>query len=441
MWVLFREAKRVLRLDITTEGPAPDAHPGHPLLVCCRHAGPGDSFTLIHALMYWYDREPRVVLKDTLQWDPAIDVLLHRLPATVHLPQPGGGAGPGVADQGAGDRARRRRRVRDLPRGRQLHRSATGPGHRPAPQARPRADGGARRADDQRAGPAAGRVPRGPGRRARGGRRPGRAHRPRPPAHRRRPVARAAHGQADRDAVVAGGARRHPAGPRRSDRLAVRLVGARSTPGSRRTAQNRRDRSTNAPARRAGRGTMVRAARRAPRTNPKGSAKPIQKNTSTGSRASDMVRPAGRRSQSRLPAVSSATQTRTNAICIGSVGKPQDSNGPPPYVGIAEEGPDLGVPGEVGRAVCPGQAEAEARNPGQHGRGPRHGAILPPHVGLLLLGRVLDRRLEVDDLGGLVGRRHRLRLVGRVGERLVGAGGTGVVGGRRGRRRGPGVGT
>jgi 1-acyl-sn-glycerol-3-phosphate acyltransferase len=81
MWVLFREAKRVLKLDVVTEGPTPDAHPGQPLLVCCRHAGPGDSFTLIHALMYWYDREPRVVLKDTLQWDPAIDVLLHRIPA------------------------------------------------------------------------------------------------------------------------------------------------------------------------------------------------------------------------------------------------------------------------------------------------------------------------------------------------------------------------
>jgi 1-acyl-sn-glycerol-3-phosphate acyltransferase len=81
MWVLFREAKRVLKLDITTEGPAPDAQPGQPLLVACRHAGPGDSFVLIHALMYLYDREPRVVLKDTLQWDPAIDVLLHRIPA------------------------------------------------------------------------------------------------------------------------------------------------------------------------------------------------------------------------------------------------------------------------------------------------------------------------------------------------------------------------
>ena len=91
MWVLFLEAKRVLRLEITTEGPAPDAHPGHPLLVCCRHAGPADSFTLIHALMYWYNREPRVVLKDTLAWDPLFSVLLTRLPARFISPNPAEG--------------------------------------------------------------------------------------------------------------------------------------------------------------------------------------------------------------------------------------------------------------------------------------------------------------------------------------------------------------
>ncbi len=79
--LFFREARRVLRLKIVTEGPAPDAHPGVPLLVCCRHAGPGDSFTLMYALMHWYGREPRVVLKDTLAWDPAIDVILNRLPS------------------------------------------------------------------------------------------------------------------------------------------------------------------------------------------------------------------------------------------------------------------------------------------------------------------------------------------------------------------------
>ena len=91
MWLLFAEAQRVLRLEIVTEGPAPDAHPGQPLLICCRHAGPGDSFTLIHALMNWYDREPRVVLKDTLRWDPAIDVLLHRIPARFISPNPAEG--------------------------------------------------------------------------------------------------------------------------------------------------------------------------------------------------------------------------------------------------------------------------------------------------------------------------------------------------------------
>ncbi len=91
MWVFFREARRVLRLSIVTDGPAPDAHPGTPLLVACRHAGPGDSFVLVHALMHWYDREPRVVLKDTLAWDPVIDVLLRRIPARFITPQPGAG--------------------------------------------------------------------------------------------------------------------------------------------------------------------------------------------------------------------------------------------------------------------------------------------------------------------------------------------------------------
>lgn len=89
--VFFREARRVLRLRIVTEGPAPDAFPGHPLLVCCRHAGPGDSFTLMYALMHWYAREPRVVLKDTMAWDPAIGVVLNRLPARFVSPNPAAG--------------------------------------------------------------------------------------------------------------------------------------------------------------------------------------------------------------------------------------------------------------------------------------------------------------------------------------------------------------
>lgn len=78
--VFVREARRVLRLKIETVGPAPDAWPGSPLLVLSRHAGPGDSFVLMYALMHWYGREPRVVLKETLAWDPALGIILARLP-------------------------------------------------------------------------------------------------------------------------------------------------------------------------------------------------------------------------------------------------------------------------------------------------------------------------------------------------------------------------
>ncbi|MDQ6687714.1 MAG: 1-acyl-sn-glycerol-3-phosphate acyltransferase [Actinomycetota bacterium] len=79
--IFVGEARRVLRLQIETAGKSPDAFPGEPLLVFCRHAGPGDSFMLMYSLMHWYHREPRVVVKETLKWDPAIGVLLTRLPS------------------------------------------------------------------------------------------------------------------------------------------------------------------------------------------------------------------------------------------------------------------------------------------------------------------------------------------------------------------------
>ena len=43
----------------------------------------------MYALMHWYGREPRVVLKDTLAWDPAIDVILNRLPSRFISPKGG----------------------------------------------------------------------------------------------------------------------------------------------------------------------------------------------------------------------------------------------------------------------------------------------------------------------------------------------------------------
>ena len=99
----------VLRLTITTTGSderddAGDAAfrelfaPGTPLVVASRHGGPGDSFILIHILLNAVARRPRIVLKYTLEWDPAIDILLHRVPARFIVPSgfgrtPAGGGG------------------------------------------------------------------------------------------------------------------------------------------------------------------------------------------------------------------------------------------------------------------------------------------------------------------------------------------------------------
>jgi 1-acyl-sn-glycerol-3-phosphate acyltransferase len=78
---LFWLARWSLHLTVDVIGTDPDtAAPGRPEIVVSRHAGPGDSFILIHGLVNWFDREPRIVLKASLQWDPAVDVLLNRLP-------------------------------------------------------------------------------------------------------------------------------------------------------------------------------------------------------------------------------------------------------------------------------------------------------------------------------------------------------------------------
>ncbi|MFD4957990.1 1-acyl-sn-glycerol-3-phosphate acyltransferase [Microbacterium sp. NPDC058389] len=64
---------------------------GTPLIVASRHGGPGDSFILIHTLLNEVARRPRIVLKYTLQWDPAIDILLHRVPSQFIVPSGFGG--------------------------------------------------------------------------------------------------------------------------------------------------------------------------------------------------------------------------------------------------------------------------------------------------------------------------------------------------------------
>ena len=224
-WVLFGRAERVLNLRVVTEGPDPDAHPGHPLVVVSRHAGPGDSLVLVHALLHWYRREPRIVLKDTIAWDPLAGVLLGRIPS--RFVTPGGDAGDTLEGQvaalatglddddafvifpeGGNFTPGRRQRGIDRLRERGLE-----------PMAR-RAE-----ALTNVLAPRPGRPPGRPGRRPGGRRRAGRPHRARPPADRGRPLARGADGQAADHAVVAGAPRGGPARPGRPDRVALRLVG------------------------------------------------------------------------------------------------------------------------------------------------------------------------------------------------------------------------
>jgi 1-acyl-sn-glycerol-3-phosphate acyltransferase len=66
------------RLEVDPEAFPPPTD-GRPLVVLARHAGPGDSFSLVWLLLDRLGRTPRVVLKDVLLWDPGLDVVLTRL--------------------------------------------------------------------------------------------------------------------------------------------------------------------------------------------------------------------------------------------------------------------------------------------------------------------------------------------------------------------------
>jgi 1-acyl-sn-glycerol-3-phosphate acyltransferase len=96
--VVMRAAQRLFALRLVTDGeswsPLDDGVPGstNAMVVLSRHAGPGDSFLLVHTLMNRdHLRQPRIVLKDLLQMDPLIDVYLNRLPNTFVSSGPGSG--------------------------------------------------------------------------------------------------------------------------------------------------------------------------------------------------------------------------------------------------------------------------------------------------------------------------------------------------------------
>jgi 1-acyl-sn-glycerol-3-phosphate acyltransferase len=93
---LVRVAKRLFKLTIETDeaswSPLDDGVPGsdNAMIVAARHAGPGESVLLIQTLMnHDHLRKPRMVAKDLLQLDPAIDVLFNRIPNRFINPHPG----------------------------------------------------------------------------------------------------------------------------------------------------------------------------------------------------------------------------------------------------------------------------------------------------------------------------------------------------------------
>lgn len=75
---MYRAVTKLFGLRINIEErPAPQ--PG-PVLVFCRHAGPGNSLMLVGTMMIAYNRRPRIVMLAKLQWDPLFDTMGNRLP-------------------------------------------------------------------------------------------------------------------------------------------------------------------------------------------------------------------------------------------------------------------------------------------------------------------------------------------------------------------------
>ncbi|MET7330284.1 1-acyl-sn-glycerol-3-phosphate acyltransferase [Nonomuraea sp. NPDC005650] len=75
---IFRLTLEIQEPELTAEEQA--ARLTRPVIVLSRHAGPGDSFLLIYHLLSLYHRQPRIVMKAALQYDPSLDVVVNRLP-------------------------------------------------------------------------------------------------------------------------------------------------------------------------------------------------------------------------------------------------------------------------------------------------------------------------------------------------------------------------
>lgn len=92
---LFKVTIDVQEPEFTPEEAA--ARLTRPVIVLSRHAGPGDSFLILHQLLVTYRRRPSIVLKGALQFDPVLDVVINRLPHA--FVWPGKGPGSGVTQE------------------------------------------------------------------------------------------------------------------------------------------------------------------------------------------------------------------------------------------------------------------------------------------------------------------------------------------------------
>lgn len=75
---MYMAVAKLFNLRINIE-ERPEPQPG-PILVFCRHAGPGNSLLLVGTMMIAYKRRPRIVMLAKLQWDPLFDTMGNRLP-------------------------------------------------------------------------------------------------------------------------------------------------------------------------------------------------------------------------------------------------------------------------------------------------------------------------------------------------------------------------
>jgi 1-acyl-sn-glycerol-3-phosphate acyltransferase len=88
---IYRAAERACGLRVEVAGPPDEAlADDRPVIVLSRHAGPGDSLLVVHHLLAVCGRQPRVVMKATLQLDPSLDVVANRVPNAFLRRRPNG---------------------------------------------------------------------------------------------------------------------------------------------------------------------------------------------------------------------------------------------------------------------------------------------------------------------------------------------------------------